>query len=90
MLYITKEELGMCYRSNNEGKDLTDIALDNAVDDYNGRLDNFADALLEEILEGANSGDYDEEVVRCCDHDYESGCPCCGNECDKCYKEEVK
>jgi len=25
---------------------------------------------------------------KCCDHDYESGCPCCGNECDNCYEEE--
>jgi hypothetical protein len=25
---------------------------------------------------------------KCCDHDYESGCPCCGNQCDNCYAEE--
>ena len=25
---------------------------------------------------------------KCCDHDYESGCPCCFNECDNCYEEE--
>ena len=61
MLYITKEELALCYRSNNNGEELSDKELDNAVSDYNGRLDNFADALLEEILEGSKSGDYNEE-----------------------------
>jgi hypothetical protein len=25
---------------------------------------------------------------KCCDHDYESGCPCCGNNCDNCYEEQ--
>jgi hypothetical protein len=61
MLYITKEELALIYADNNEGQQLSDKELDNAVSDYNGRLDNFADALCEEILESITQGDYKEE-----------------------------
>jgi hypothetical protein len=61
MLYITKEELALVYKENNEGEELSDKELDNAVSDYNGRLDNFADALVEEILEGITQGEYKEE-----------------------------
>ena len=61
MLYITKEELALIYADNNEGKQLSDKELDNAVSDYNGRFDNFADALVEEILEGITQGEYKEE-----------------------------
>jgi hypothetical protein len=61
MLYITKEELALIYKENNEGEELSDTALNNAVSDYNGRLDNFADALVETILEGITQGDYNEE-----------------------------
>ena len=84
-LHITKEEFAQAYADNYEGATLSDIELENAVNDYNGRVDNFLDFLFEEVLEGARAGDF---ASRCCDHDYESGCPCCGNECDKCYKEE--
>ena len=63
MLYITKEELALVYKENNEGEELSDKELDNAVSDYNGRLDNFADALFEEILEGITQGEYKEEEV---------------------------
>lgn len=62
MLYITREELALIYKENNEGKELSDKELDNAVSDYNGRLDNFADTLVQEILEGINEGDYKEEA----------------------------
>jgi hypothetical protein len=61
MLYITNEELALIYKENNEGKELSNKELNNAVEDYNGRLDNFADALVEEILEGITQGDYKEE-----------------------------
>ena len=36
----------------------------------------------------ANEKDITHYDPKCCDHDYESGCPCCGNECDNCYEEE--
>jgi hypothetical protein len=62
MLYITKEELASIYADNNEGEQISDKELDNAVSDYNGRLDNFADALCEEILEGITQGEYKEEA----------------------------
>jgi hypothetical protein len=62
MLYITKEELALIYKENNEGEELSDTELNNAVSDYNGRLDNFADALVEEILEGITQGEYKEEA----------------------------
>ena len=83
--HITKEEFAQAYADNYEGATLSDIELENAVEDYNGRVDNFLDSLFEEVLEEAREGGF---TSRCCDHDYESGCPCCGNECDKCYKEE--
>ena len=60
MLYITNEELALIYKENNEGEEISGKELDNAVNDYNGRLDNFADALVEEILEGITQGDYKE------------------------------
>ena len=28
---------------------------------------------------------YDE---KCCDHDLETGCPCCDNKCDNCFENE--
>jgi hypothetical protein len=61
MLYITKEELAHLYKTYHEGKELSNQELEEAVSDYNGRLDNFADALLEEILEEAREGNYKEE-----------------------------
>ena len=63
MLYITKEELASIYADNNEGEQISDKELDNAVSDYNGRLDNFADALCEEILEGITQGEYKEDDI---------------------------
>jgi hypothetical protein len=61
MLYITKEELADLYKTYHEGEELSSQELEEAVSDYNGRLDNFADALLEEILEEAREGNYKEE-----------------------------
>lgn len=62
MLYITNEELALIYKANNDNEEISGKELDNAVSDYNGRLDNFADALCEEILEGITQGAYKEEV----------------------------
>ena len=36
----------------------------------------------------ANEKDITHYAPKCCEHDYESGCPCCGNECDNCYEEQ--
>lgn len=62
MLYITKEELAHLYKTYHEGEELSSQELEEAVLDYNGRLDNFADALLEEILEEAREGNYKEQA----------------------------
>jgi len=60
MLYITNEELALIYKANNDNEEISGKELSNAVNDYNGRLDNFADALCEEILKGITQGDYKE------------------------------
>jgi hypothetical protein len=55
--HIDIEELKAIYKDNREG-DVSDSAFAEAVEEINGRVDNFIDALLEEILqelyEGAN------------------------------------
>ena len=58
-LYITKEELALIWSDRHE-EPLTDTVLDKAVDDYNGRLDNIADMLVEDIISGIEDGTYDD------------------------------
>lgn len=79
--HITKEEFAKAYADNYEGATLSDIELENAVSDHNGRVDNFCDALFEEVLEEAREGGF---TSRCCKHIFESACSCCMAECDNC------
>ena len=86
--HITKEEFAEAYANNYEGAVLSDLELENAVNDYNGRVDNFLDALFEDVLADAREGGFNEIDPKCCEHDYESACACCIGECDNCYEEE--
>lgn len=52
--YITKEELSLIFKEVYEEKELTETILENAVSDFNGRLDNFMASLLEDVLADAN------------------------------------
>lgn len=52
--YITKDELSLIFKEVYEGKELTETILENAVSDFNGRLDNFMASLLEDVLADAN------------------------------------
>ena len=55
--YIDIDELKRIYKDNREGH-VSDSAFAEAVEEINGRVDNFIDAILEDILqelyEGAN------------------------------------
>ena len=51
--HITVEEFKQAYADKYEGETLSDFELKNAVEDYNGRVDNFLDSLFEEVLEDA-------------------------------------
>lgn len=47
----------------------------------------FSDYLVEDFGEPETSGltyEFIETPHPCCDHDYESGCACCRQECDNC------
>ena len=55
--HITVEEFKQAYADKYEGEALSDLKLKNAVEDYNGRVDNFLDALFEEVLEEAREGE---------------------------------
>ena len=74
--HITKEEFAQAYADNYEGATLSDIELENAVNDYNGRVDNFLDALFEDILEDAHEGGFMEEketTINCqCGADFDN------------------
>ena len=59
--YTTKEEFAQAYADNYEGATLSDLELENAVNDYNGRVDNFLDALFEDVLADAYEGGFNEE-----------------------------
>jgi hypothetical protein len=50
MQYIDIEELKAIYKDNHEGN-VSDLAFAEAVDEINGRVDNFIDGLLEDILQ---------------------------------------
>jgi hypothetical protein len=50
MQYIDIEELKAIYKDNREGN-VSDLAFAKAVDEINGRVDNFIDGLLEDILQ---------------------------------------
>lgn len=62
--YINKEQFAEAYANNYEGEALSEIALLDAVEDYNGRVDNFLDALLEEVLEDAREASAEVEEVK--------------------------
>jgi len=36
----------------------------------------------------ASEADITHYDPKCCDHDFNFGCPCCDNECDNCYEEQ--
>jgi hypothetical protein len=59
--HTTAEELKQAYAEKYEGETLSDFELQNAVSDYNGRVDNFLNALFEEVLEDAREGGFKEE-----------------------------
>ena len=61
LLYITKEDFTKFYKTHHEGEELSSQEIEEAVSDYNGRLDNFADSLLEQVLEDAREGNYKDE-----------------------------
>ena len=48
--HIDIEELKAIYKDNREGN-VSDLAFAKAVDEINGRVDNFIDGLLEDILQ---------------------------------------
>jgi len=50
MQYIDIEELKAIYKDNHEGN-VSDSAFAEAVEEINGRVDNFIDGLLEDILQ---------------------------------------
>jgi phospholipase/lecithinase/hemolysin len=87
--HITKEEFAEAYANNYEGAVLSDLELENAVNDYNGRVDNFLDALFEDVLADAREGGFNEIDPKCCKHDFESACACCMKECPNCPDEEA-
>ena len=55
--HITVEEFKQAYADKYEGETLSDLKLKNAVEDYNGRVDNFLNALFEDVLEDAREGE---------------------------------
>jgi len=72
--HTTKEEFAQAYANIYEGAVLSDTELENAVNDYNGRVDNFLDALFEEVLEDAREGGFMEEK------EITINCPVCGDD----------
>ena len=87
--HITKEEFAEAYANNYEGAVLSDLELENAVNDYNGRVDNFLDALFEDVLADAREGGFNEIDPKCCKHDFESSCACCMKDCPNCLDDEA-
>lgn len=59
-LYLSKDELEIIFKENypNDEKPSDEI-LELAVDDFNGRLDNFADELVDDICIGIREGEFD-------------------------------
>jgi hypothetical protein len=55
MQYITVKELKAIYADNREGV-VSDSAFAEAVEEVNGRVDNFIDGLLEDILQELEEG----------------------------------
>jgi hypothetical protein len=55
MSHITIEELKAIYADNREGN-VSDSAFAEAVEEVNGRVDNFIDGLLEDILQELAEG----------------------------------
>ena len=53
--YIDIDELKAIYKDNREGNP-TDLAFAKAVSEINGRVDNFLDGLLEDILQELYEG----------------------------------
>jgi hypothetical protein len=62
--HINKDQFAEIYANNYEGETLPEVALLNAVEDYNGRVDNFLDALLEEVLEDAREASAEVEEAK--------------------------
>ncbi len=57
-LYITEDELKLIYHDA-FSQDVSESVLVQAVSDYNGRMDNFADDLVDVIIHNINEGVYD-------------------------------
>lgn len=59
-LYLSKDEMEIIYKENYPSDDKpSDEILERAVDDFNGRLDNFADELVDDICIGIREGEFD-------------------------------
>lgn len=59
-LYLSKDELEIIFKENYPNDDKpSDEILELAVDDFNGRLDNFADELVDDICIGIREGEFD-------------------------------
>lgn len=60
-LYINKDELIFLYNDHFKGEVASDKELDRAVEEYNGRMDNFAEELIGSVLDDLYEGIYKDE-----------------------------